>query len=122
MNSSYSSNERQKLKNSLNASINSKNKFLSKNKYQEFTKDQNLENQLNNKENLYNKKNILSSSEIEMINSPDMAEKKKNCFFYYLEYFAKREIFLTSFYASCFCSRPFLSPTRQYMPMTVIRM
>ena len=98
MNSSYSSNERQKLKNSLNASINSKNKFLSKNKYQEFTKDQNLENQLNNKENLYNKKNILSSSEIEMINSPDMAEKKKNCFFYYLEYFAKREIFLTTFY------------------------
>ena len=97
--SSSENSETRKIKNSLNASINSDNKLLSKNnsKIQEDNKNNNLNNQLRAKEEIY-KKNILSSSESEMDESILDSEKNINCCYFYCDYFVQREIFLSSFY------------------------
>ena len=97
--SSYENSETRKIKNSLNASINSDNKLLSKNnrKITEDNKNNNLNNQLKVKEETY-KKSVLSSSESDIDESILDPEKKVNCCYLYCDYFVQREIFLSSFY------------------------
>ena len=97
--SSYENSETRKIKNSLNASINSDNKLLSKNnrKITEDNKNNNLNNQLKVKDETY-KKSVLSSSESDIDESILDPEKKVNCCYLYCDYFVQREIFLSSFY------------------------
>ena len=75
-------------KNSLNASINSENKLL----------NNKLKTKEENREIIYNKNRIFSSSSSETDNTQLIIEKKKNLFYFYCDYFIRREIFLLTFY------------------------
>ena len=104
INSSYLNSESGKLKNSLNASLNSNDKLISKRniKNQKEDPNQKLKNQQKSQEEkeeiIYKKKSIISSSESDADESIVIAEKNKNCCYIYCDYFCQRELFLCTFY------------------------
>ena len=89
------------IKNSLNMSFNSNNKFINSknvpNKLSESTEKKSQEKKSEIEQVVYNQKDILSSGTNE-VNETLELNHEKNCFYFYLDYFIQREIFLATFY------------------------